>query len=409
MYTYPTSLMKSYFKSYLGLQRACYHGFALSLTESIFIGIYYYLTIYFVDVLHYDMATSGLIISCYGIGAVLGGMLGGKLADEAPPIIVVASSLLLQSIAYFAFNKLDSIFLLMCNVFMLGVASYGFITANHIWILNLCKEYEHQRLKAINILATTSNLGLGLSAMMMSKILYFGFPVIFLISGCILFILACVLFLYYKNELTKTQISTAHQKEKLAEKNEFFPHQPRKKITILILLNVFFVGLIITQISSTYVIYIKESYPNIGIKAFSFLFALNTFMVAFLGIQLGDYIKKYNKILMVGVGGFLIGFGMFMLIFAYTFFMAIAACIVYSVGEIIFFSMAQLVCYQNGPQSKKGYSLGLYRMIFASSRVLGPAIGGVIYTMLGGSIVWIISGIIGLLCLVSCNYYKEYG
>ena len=407
MYSYPSSLVKSYVRSYTGLEKSCYRGILLSLIESIFIGVYYYLSIYFIGVLHYDMASSGLIISCYGVGAILGGMLGGKFSDELSPRFVLVCSLLLQSIAYFAFIKIQSMYLLMCNVFILGVASYGFITANHLWVLNSC-QHSAQRLKAINLLATTSNLGLGLSAMMMSEVIQFGFHTIFFVSGCFLFLMTCVSFVYDKTATSLASNHSSDQDNVSGDNDPVISRQPKKIITILILANVFFIGLIVAQISSTYVIYIRDSYPNFGVKAISFLFALNSFMVVLLGAILGDYIKRYNNIWMVGVGGFLIGLGMFTLTFSYTFAIAIVACIIYTIGEIMFFSMAQLVCYQNGLENKKGHSLGLYRMIYASSRVLGPAVGGMIYPIFSGRLVWIISGFIGLFSLIFCHYYKKY-
>jgi MFS family permease len=87
--------------------------------------------------------------------------------------------------------------------------------------------------------------------------------------------------------------------------------------------------------------------------------------------------------------------------------MAIFSCIIYTMGEIIFFSVSQLVCYENGLQNKKGTSLGLYRMVYASSRVLGPTIGGFVYSLFGASVIWTASGVIGVMCLLGCLYFKN--
>lgn len=404
MQTYLLSLGRFYFTSYTGLSKSCWRGIILSLIESTLIGVYYYLSIYFIGVLHLSISTSGMIISCYGIGAILGGILSGKLSDKTSPSIVSAFSLLIQAAAYLALIKLKSIELLMCDVFIIGIATYSFITSNHLWVLSQCKNNEAQRLKAINILSTSSNLGLGLSAIIISEVAHFGFQYIFLTSGSVIFLLSCFLF------RQEGRINKMESSDKIEEKfiNELSIKKKNKLIMTLVLLSVLFVGSIVAQLNSTYAIYIQESFPHLGIKAISILFALNSFLVVFIETPLGNFLKNHNKILMIGIGGFLIGFGMFMLIFSYSFVLAIIACIIYTIGEIIFFCMTQLICYEKGAKKKKGHSLGMYRMVYATSRVIGPASGGLIYTQLGGNMVWYLSGIIGLLCFISCNYFKNY-
>lgn len=46
-------------------------------------------------------------------------------------------------------------------------------------------------------------------------------------------------------------------------------------------------------------------------------------------------------------------------------------------------------------------------MIYALSIVVGPTIGGLIYQDMGGNTVWYLSGLIGLVCLLICNYFKK--
>lgn len=390
-------VFKSYFLIYHAYSRHCQFGFLLSLLESIFIGIYYYLSIYLVDTLHYEMSTAGIIISCYGVGAILGGLVGGKLSDNWAPGIVSSCSLFIQAISYFLFTQINSMYLLMFNVFVLGIASYGFITANHLFVLGNCRNSENKRLQAISILSMTSNLGLGISALILGGILSIGFYSIFLFTSLLIFLLACVS-VYYELTLTNQNgflVNQEHQLRNNVSRTDL-------NVFLTVLISVFFVGMIVTQSGATYAIYIKELFPSFGIQAVTILFAINSFMVVIASTLICELIKDFNKILMVGLGGFLIGIGMFMLTFSHSFIMAVLSCIIYTLGEIIFFSVAQLLCYQSGME-KKGSSLGLYRVIYALSRVLGPSAGGYIYYTFGGDMLWRISGFIGVVCLIFCT------
>src|SRR5690606_14685128 len=114
-----------------------------------------------------------------------------------------------------------------------------------------------------------------------------------------------------------------------------------------------------------------------------------------------------NKFTMLGVSCFLIGFGMFMLSFSSIFSMAILSCIVYTVGEIIYFSLVQLVCYEVGEKKSKGKSLGRYRVVYGMSRMVGPLAGSTIYSHYSGEMLWYVCGLVGTLCMLGFLYVKK--
>lgn len=389
----------TYLTYFLGLPKNCYVGFALNLAESTIIGVYYYLSIYFVNSLHFDIATAGFFISCFGIGAMLGGIIGGKLSDKWSPGITAAIALTLQTICYFVFAKTVNPQLIILNMVMLGIASYSFITANYSYVLNACKNNEKISLRAISILSMTSNLGLGISAFILSYALIAGFTPIFFVSACMMAFLAIISFCLAPHKTEEINRQNASDKMTVTS------HYPAQ-VFITTLLSVFFVGLVVTQTSATYALYITSIFPDFGVQAVTTLFILNSAIVVVASTPICDYIEQFNKPLMVGVGGFLVGAGMFMLIFSHSIFIAILSCLIYTVGEIIFFAVAQLICYQYGSQ-KRGMSLGLYRTIYALSRIVGPSIGGLIYQAWNGEMVWFISGIIGLACLMTGYLYKN--
>ena len=224
----------------------------------------------------------------------------------------------------------------------------------------------------------------------------------FLISGVCLFLLA---FFLMCQGFKYVQIYSRDEKNittKITQKKQ------SHIIIWIFLINIIFVGSIVMQRSSTYPIYIQHYFPYLGIKAVSILVTLNTLLIVLFATPLGNVVGKYNKIAMLGLGGFFIGLGMFMLSQSATFLLVIFACIIYTAGEIIFFCMAQLICYQQGLSTKKGRNLGLFRTAYASSRVIGPAAGGWIYHVFGGNMIWYLSGVIGLACLISCQLFKRY-
>jgi predicted MFS family arabinose efflux permease len=401
------SINRLYVKNYDGLSRACWIGIIINLIESVLIGVYYFLSLYFVNELHLDISTSGLILSCYGIGAVIGGILGGKMSDKISSGFVMIVCLLIQAGAYFSLLGLTSIHILMLVVGMLGLATYAFLTANHMWVLSQCGHDEGEKLRVINILSISSNFGFGISAMIISQAVFLGYHSIFAVTALIFFMVSAFLFIWEVKckKLNNMAIDVADQSQEKCEGISLKGEKYNRSI-LIILLSVFLIGSVVAQFGSTYAIYIRDTFPQLNVNGVGMLYATNAFIVVIFSAPLGNAIKRFNKIKMVGIGGLLIGAGMVMLAESWSFIFVMLACIIYTIGEIIFFSMAQLICYQNGHGNKKGRSLGIYRSIYAMSRIAGPASGSYAYMHLGGNVVWYFCGAIGLFCFVACNFLK---
>jgi MFS family permease len=181
------------------------------------------------------------------------------------------------------------------------------------------------------------------------------------------------------------------------------------KKTFLLMLNcLFLIGIIISQLSITYPVYIQESFPQMGTRAVSILFILDTLLIVIFQAPLANSLKAFNKIFLVGVGAFLMGLGLFILNFSMLFYGAIISCLIWTTGEMIFIGMAQFSCYEAGAEKKKGHAMGLFQATSAAGRIIGPIIGGYIYYSVGGHVLWSLSMVIGIYCLLICLYFRKY-
>lgn len=389
-------------QSYRGLASACWRGLILSLIESTLVGTFYFLSIYFVRDLHFSVAIAGMIVSVYGFGAIAGGYLGGKLSDETSPVAVMCVSLFVQAICYLFLTELTSISKLLVDIVLLGMAGYAFITANHLWVLGQCRSGA-ERLKALNMFSTFSNLGLSISGILIGITAEYGFKNIFLVTGLFLAALATYLLLIGK---IKSHIVHPAQQNISGEQIERENIKPNNLTMMMVLFSVIFIGSIVSQLGAGYAIYINEVFHRMGMSAVSVLFTLNSALVVILATPIGQFINQFNKLTMLGISSFLIGFGMFMLSFTSIFSMAILACVVYTIGEIIYFGLVQLVCYETGEAKSKGSSLGRYRVVYGASRVVGPVVGGAIYSHYSGQMLWYACGVVGVFCMVGFFYVR---
>lgn len=390
---------KKYLSIYSGLSSQAWQGILVSFIEATLVGICYFLSLYLVNEIHLTIRNVGMIISCYGLGTILGGLMGGKLSDQIAPRNVSIASLLLQGAAYFLIINVKSTPLLMLNLFIIGIGSYGFITSNHVWTLAHC--HHSERLKAINLLDVASNLGLAVSGMIVGYLTTNKFSMLFLMASILLGITA--FYLMFSKHRKSKGINNEDNST-----NNFSGLSINLTIICFVLFCLFLVGLIISQINSTYPIYLQAKFSELGTSSFSNLLALNAILVVLFQAPLVNLVRVHNKIILLGVGACILGIGILLLIVSYAYWVAILSCILITIGEILFFSISQLICYEKGPDKKKGLSLGSYRMTYAASRVLGPVAGGFFYQQFGSNLLWGICFGLSLLCLFPSLLLSKY-
>lgn len=392
---YMAFLLKSYFDSYRGLPIACWQGILLLFVVSIAIGVSFFISLYFVNVLHINLVESGWLLSAYGGGSVLGGMLGGKFVDKFSPKLISLISLMALALSFLLLVKLTALKFLLINLFIMGAAIFSFVTANDVWVLGQCQN-EEMRLKVINVSRIGLNLGLGISGAIMGLFAEHGFQEIFYAFSGVLFLL--ILYYMFQAE-SKMVVQTSTPKVTINESLQ------NRKVIILMLFCLFSVGLLIAQLGTTYPVYVQK---NFGMHAISILFILDTIIIVLLQAPLVRLLQAANKVLIAGIGAFLMGLGLFFLTLSYSFNLAVFSCVVWTTGEMLFVPMAQAVCYERSHENKKGRMMGAYQTVYASSKLIGPIAGGVVFEYFGGNVLWYACAIICVICLAGCLHFKKY-
>lgn len=383
-------IISNYFnKNYSGMPLYLWGGFISSLLVSVVIGINYFLSLYFTAYYHMSVEHVGILMSIYGLGTIFGGILGGRLSDCMHPRRVAVLGLLMQVFGYFSLIYISSFALLAVVLFMNGVGSYSFITANYTWILSNCT--TEQRYQALSILDVTSNAGLGLSGVLIGFLTTQDFPKMFGIATAMMILIAAYI-CFFRPE--KQMI--AGSDNQLREENGKF----NLKIMIFTLFCVLCAGFMISQDNSTYPIYLRDLFPSMNMNSFGILFSINTFMVVLLQTSVTRLFRDDNKTILAGAGVFLIGAGFLLLLVAKIFLIAVLGMIITTIGEMIFFPTVQYICYECGSATKKGASIGSFRAVYATSRFIGPATGAYIYQSIGGDSLWILCCVMGIVCLV---------
>ena len=402
-------MIKSYLSQYSGISSSCWQRIFISFLFSITRGLFFFLSLYFVRDLHVNIATAGLAVSCYGMGAALGSFVGGKLSDLFSSSKVGIISLLLNALILFVLANVSHTNMLMVVSFLWAAFAYSFLTANHVWVLERTQLNESERLKVLNVLYAAANLGIFVSAGIVGFSDLYGFQVIFVGSGIVLMIIT--MWLIYKNQKDKMcktsrdayihHINDTHEKQAN-------PNSGNAKVFWISIVCLFFISLIVTMKSTVYTIYLHGAFPQFSVKGVSFIFALNPLLVVLLQTPLVNWFRCHNKMWVMGFGGLLMGVGMIILPFSLWFSFAILSAVIYTLGEMIFTVINELAIYQSCKIGRKGQALGVFRLVYALSMIAGPSLSGYLYYQFGSNAVWYISFFIGLLFFMLCYTCRHY-
>ncbi len=171
-------------------------------------------------------------------------------------------------------------------------------------------------------------------------------------------------------------------------------------VFLMLCATAFISTLIYNQIFTTYPIYLHYRY-HLNAQQYSYLFLINCILIVLLQIPVLNALKRFDQYLIAGVGIFMLGGGLIILPFATSYGVAIFSCVVWTLGEILFFAMVQALFYECASEGYKGKAMGIYQMLWGLANMTGPVIGTWVYQFYNGDLLWYACGALGLLSLLA--------
>lgn len=355
-----------------------------------------FLGIYMTTTLGFSLNEAGFVLSCFGIGAVLGSVTGGWLTDRFGHFVVQSASLLSAVPVFLIMFYLKSLPALATGVFVLSLITEIFRPANSVAISHYAGPESITRSFSLNRMAL--NLGFsigpalgGFFAAVSYHLLFYGNAFSSAVAGTV--------FYFYFRKKEKDRISAdALRKNTGTQLPGRSPWQDRKFVVFSIL-GVFY-SIFFLQLLTTLPLYYKEVYRlkdwDIGLLlAFNGLvvFTLEMFIVS-----TAERLLTIRKIIVLGslfcASSFLVLIpGKHLLILYFGIFLL-------SLSEILTMPFMATVAVSRATRGKEGAYMGLNSLSFSSAHIISPIAGTVIATRYGFDILWEISGLVALLTAV---------
>ena len=357
-----------------------------------------FLTVYLREEMNYSITAAASEVAFFGIGAILGNFIGGRLTDRIGFYPVQFWSLFLNGMLFILLGQLHTFWQIGACMFIIGVAGEAFRPANAAAIAHY--SLPRNRTRSYSLARLAVNLGFSIGPAVGGLI---AFQYLFWADGITCILAALLLRVALSPVATDTRkISNAVGQQT--------PSVWKDDIYLRFTFFIFLSALCFLQMFSLLPIFFKEqlhlSKPVVGL-----VLALNGLIIVVVEMVLVFKLEgRRAPVQYISTGTFLVGLSYLVLNLPLAgLSVALLAMIIITVGEMLMFPFINTFWVGRSNEYNRGQYAALFTMSFATGQVLAPAFGSQIVQHLSYTALWYV---VFALCIISSigfySFKKHY-
>ena len=358
-----------------------------------------FLILYLINEKGMSLSKAGLIFSFYGIGAILGSLVGGKLTDLIGFYIVQISTLIFGGLMFIVLGFLNSYLSIAIFVFVLGCVNEAFRPANSAAMA--AYSTAENRTRSFSLMRLSFNLGWALGGGLGGIIAAYSYHLLFWIDGLTNILAALMLLVvlpywkYKEIQLNQKKIEKTNEKSSPLKDKTFI-----KLVLITILYTSCFFQMF-TNLTAYFKSELKFTEQFIGL-----LLAWNGIMIVVFEMVLIFWIERHwtmKKAILVGLFFHIIAY-LLLVVFPVGKWMAFHVITLITLSEMFAFAMLMTFWMKRTTDSNRGQYAGIWTMSWAVSQSIGPATGAFVGEKIGFNYLWL--GV-SILCSIAFFLYVK--
>src|SRR5437868_2209872 len=176
------STVQLYKNAYTGLSRKTWYLSVVMLINRSGTMVIPFMTIYATQQLHFSITQAGFVMGLFGLGAIVGAFIGGRITDKFGFYPMQIASLLLGGTMFIITGYMHTYSSLCISAFILSVCNESFRPANSTAIAFYSKEENRTRSYSLNRLAI--NLGWAVGGALGGFLASVNYSLLFWVDGC---------------------------------------------------------------------------------------------------------------------------------------------------------------------------------------------------------------------------------
>ena len=354
-----------------------------------------FLSLYLTEDLNLTLGQVGWIMTCFGLGSLLGSYLGGKLTDKLGFYKVMSGSLLLTGFIFIGLQYINSFLGFAIGIFITMTVADTFRPAMFVSLKAYSKPENQTR--SLTLIRLAINLGFSFGPFLGGIIIAsLGYSGLFWVDG-ITCVSAVVLMLF----VLKQKKFRAKSITGVEEKEGDFTSVYKDKPYWIFLSVVFLMGFIFLQLFTTMPLFYKEIHSLTEVQI-GLIMSLNGFLIFLLEMPLIHYIeqKLLNKMRIITWSLVLFSLSFLILNTSLWIGVLIIGMLFITVGEMLAFPFTNNFAMNRAPSGKEGRYLALYSMAFSFAHIFSAKTGMEIIDRFGFAANWYLMGGLGFLAVV---------
>ncbi len=355
-----------------------------------------FMTLYLTRSLGYSLGQAGIVMSLFGVGAISGGFLGGRLSDKFGFYYVQLIALAGGGVLFIILGQMHSFPLICIFTFLLSLVNDAFRPANSIAIAQYSRDDNRTRSFSLNRLAI--NLGWAAGASLGGFLASHNYELLFWVDG-ITNIGAAILLLLVLSPKRNTQTPKKH--EAVIRDKRTSASKDRPYIFFIVLTTIF--AYCFFQIFTTMPVFYKN---DLGLteKLIGFIMAINGVLIALFEMVLVHNMEgKRDSLTYIWIGTFIVALSFIAFnIFSGALGLAIFAMLLCTTGEILSMPFMNTFWIGRSNTNNRGQYAALFTISWSIAQVLGPGTGALIADSYGFDTLWWMIG--GLLTICAIGY-----
>jgi len=342
-----------------------------------------YLSLYLKDSYGLSAETAGLFISAYGVGSILGNLLGGRLCDRVGPVRLQILALGGAWLWFWLLAVISNAWLLAGGLFVLGAINDAFRPGNITAVVESCAPELRPRALALNRLAI--NAGWAIGPTVGGYLAQVDFTWLFLADGLTCGLAAAFLF-WRRRSLPQT--SHRHHGDSV----RVSPFADRRFLAIAALSVLLLLAFM--QYFTTETRYLNTAF-GFDKNSIGWLLAINPIVIIVCEMPLVHALRSRRQLPLVACGALLVGAGLALLPLRGGMPLVLLSMLVLTLGEMLWSPFLGAYVSDRAPANGRGRYLGAYASSFSVAFVLAPGLGGMVYDRLSADALWYLCGVLG--------------
>jgi len=335
----------------------------------------------------------GFLITIFSAGSIVGGIIGGALADKYGRRSMVLLGLISSGIGSILMGVVDNLNLFFMLAGFLGILGDIGGPARQAMVADLLP--SEKRSQGFGLLRVAVNLSATGGPILGGFLATQSYLFLFIADAVSSLFTALIVFLVIPE--TKPDKKEDKPEETVMKTIIGYKEVLKDSVYIMFLAVSAITVLVYMQMNTTLPYFLKEMY-GFTKQGYGLLLSMNALMIVLFQFWITKRISKYDPMKMMAFGTllYMIGFGMYGFISEiYLFFIAMA---ILTVGEMTVIPVSQATVALFAPEDKRGRYMALYGFHWAAPNLFGVLAAGLVYDYIGPNWVWYLAGI---LCLIS--------